>query len=247
MVELDIYIPQLSELNWLQYNWRIFLPTSQFPDFLTPTFGGFINNILRGLLLIRNKLRSPVLHTLFIVRPLWPGGECCIFQSDRLLPGGALEERLHPHQERREQGQLPHRCQAFLHHGWVTWLLFWSFGGKFKLPTILKLMGDFFVKTKLSFVVILERQHTNRKFWQEATFSKTLFLCGCPFNPHQVGYLKMYWVAAETSRSLEISIQNAYANVGLRTRKDLTNSYYFRTKFLWNKILLRTIFAENYG
>ncbi len=40
-------------------NWRIFLPTSRFPDFLTPTFGGFINNILRGLLLIRNKLRSP--------------------------------------------------------------------------------------------------------------------------------------------------------------------------------------------
>jgi hypothetical protein len=59
VVELHIFIPQLSELNWLQYNWRIFLPTSQFPDFLTRPLGGFNNNILRGLLLIRIKLWSP--------------------------------------------------------------------------------------------------------------------------------------------------------------------------------------------
>jgi hypothetical protein len=34
-----------------------FLHTSLFPDLLPQTVGGFINHMLRGLLLIRNKLR----------------------------------------------------------------------------------------------------------------------------------------------------------------------------------------------
>jgi hypothetical protein len=44
-----------------------FFLTSQFPDFLTQPVGGFINNILRGLLLKRNKLYEvPVLHNVKI-------------------------------------------------------------------------------------------------------------------------------------------------------------------------------------
>jgi hypothetical protein len=47
------------------YTQRIFLPTSQFPDFLTQPLGGFINNILRGLLLTSGfwpRVRARALH-----------------------------------------------------------------------------------------------------------------------------------------------------------------------------------------
>ena len=43
--------------------------------------------------------------------------KCRLLPGDGVLPGGPLADRLHPHQERGEQGQLPHRHQALLHHG----------------------------------------------------------------------------------------------------------------------------------
>jgi hypothetical protein len=60
-----------------------FLHTSLFPNFLPQPVGGFINNILRGLLLIRNKLRchrSPRLLILSFLL-ITSGEKQCIVKS----------------------------------------------------------------------------------------------------------------------------------------------------------------------
>ncbi len=65
VVELYIFIPQLSELNWLQYNLRTSSPLLN-SRFLTQTLGGFISNLLWGLLQTRINYEVPVLHSLYL-------------------------------------------------------------------------------------------------------------------------------------------------------------------------------------